>query len=296
MIDYFLYLLGYLNSLLHATGYHTTHVIYVFGLIPILDLLIPKNPAFLESRKSNWYFELLLYLFLPCQILLTYYTKPISVWSYLSLGIIYGQAINVAHELIHKRGRTRWIGKLILDFSCYGQWDVQHIKGHHRNVGLPCDPATAPVGMSIYRFVPRSLIGAFVQSWELDKRNFITSWMISGIMLYVSWIKGVLQYHILASIFGIVFLEFINYIEHYGIERKPGEPVAESHSWDAPEMFSSFALFKLPLHADHHMRALKPYRELEVKKNSQKLPLGYPAMILVSLWPNLFFRLINNNS
>lgn len=293
MFDYFLYLLSYVNMLLHASGYHAFHLIYVFGLIPLLDFLIPKNLNLLKGKPSNWYFESLLYMFLPCLIWLTYQIKPTSVWSYLSLGIIYGQAINIAHELIHKGGMERWVGKLILNFSCYGQWDVQHIKGHHRNVGLPSDPATAPVGMSIYQFVPRSVIGGVAQAWELDKSNFVYSWLITSVMLYISWLNGKLGYHVSAAALGILFLEFINYIEHYGLVRQPGERVAESHSWDAPEMFSSFALFKLPLHADHHMRALKPYRELEAKANSKKLPFGYPAMILISLYPSLFFKLVD---
>jgi alkane 1-monooxygenase len=55
----------------------------------------------------------------------------------------------------------------------------------------------------------------------------------------------------------IMYLEIINYIEHYGLKRKKlsngeYEKVNIKHSWNAPHRFSNYLLFKLQRHSDHH--------------------------------------------
>ena len=56
---------------------------------------------------------------------------------------------------------------------------------------------------------------------------------------------------------GIILLETINYIEHYGLVRKKDsrgiyEPITEMHSWNS---CSSVLLFRIQRHSDHHMHA-----------------------------------------
>ena len=56
-------------------------------------------------------------------------------------------------------------------------------------------------------------------------------------------------FHI-TGLFGVLLLEIINYIEHYGLQRKeisPGvyEKVTIMHSWNAPYKFSNAIVFKL---------------------------------------------------
>jgi alkane 1-monooxygenase len=57
-------------------------------------------------------------------------------------------------------------------------------------------------------------------------------------------------YFIITAIIAILFLETVNYIEHYGLERKeisPGvyEKVDFTHSWNAPHRLTNYLLFKL---------------------------------------------------
>lgn len=71
-------------------------------------------------------------------------------------------------------------------------------------------------------------------------------------------------YFIITGFTGVMFLESVNYIEHYGLSRKevsPGiyEPVNISHSWNAPHRLSNYLLFKLQRHSDHHENPYKPY-------------------------------------
>ncbi len=52
----------------------------------------------------------------------------------------------------------------------------------------------------------------------------------------------------MASI-SVLFLENVNYLEHYGLLRKKINGVYErvniTHSWNAPHRFSNYILFKL---------------------------------------------------
>ena len=52
------------------------------------------------------------------------------------------------------------------------------------------------------------------------------------------------------AIIGFLHLEAVNYIEHYGIERKKighdeWERVNITHSWNAPHRISNYLMFKL---------------------------------------------------
>ena len=58
------------------------------------------------------------------------------------------------------------------------------------------------------------------------------------------------MFFVISNIFGIYNLEVINYLEHYGLNRKeisPGvyEKVNINHSWNAAYYFSNCIMFKL---------------------------------------------------
>lgn len=60
---------------------------------------------------------------------------------------------------------------------------------------------------------------------------------------------------------GMFFLELINYIEHYGLQRKKDEngiyeSITKMHSWNS---LSSPVLFRIQRHSDHHAHAFRPY-------------------------------------
>lgn len=62
---------------------------------------------------------------------------------------------------------------------------------------------------------------------------------------------------VLLAIGSINMLETINYIEHYGLQRKKladgtYEKVTIKHSWNAPHRLSNFLLLKIQRHSDHH--------------------------------------------
>ena len=93
-------------------------------------------------------------------------------------------------------------------------------------------------------------------------------------------------------------LEAVNYIEHYGIQRKEisegrYERVNPLHSWNSNHLVSNWLLFQLQRHSDHHAYAARPYQVLRHFDESPQLPFGYPVMILISLIPPLWFKIMD---
>jgi alkane 1-monooxygenase len=97
---------------------------------------------------------------------------------------------------------------------------------------------------------------------------------------------------------GIILLESVNYIEHYGLERKQISPehfekVRPCHSWNADNLLSRAVLFDLSRHSDHHANVARKYQILRHHDASPQMPTGYPGMILLSLIPPLWFKIMN---
>jgi alkane 1-monooxygenase len=114
--------------------------------------------------------------------------------------------------------------------------------------------------------------------------------------LWAGW-AGVLLLAI-QSLVATQFLAVVNYIEHYGLLRReiaPGvyEPFGPQHAWDSSHLLTNLFLLNLGRHADHHLQAGRPYQHLRHRPEAPRLPMGYPAMVLLALVPPLFFRVMD---
>jgi len=94
---------------------------------------------------------------------------------------------------------------------------------------------------------------------------------------------------------GIILLETINYIEHYGLIRKKDargiyEPITEMHSWNS---CSSPLLFRIQRHSDHHMHAYRPYQILRKMDDAPQLPYDYLYSILLSYNPSCWMKTVD---
>jgi alkane 1-monooxygenase len=90
----------------------------------------------------------------------------------------------------------------------------------------------------------------------------------------------------------------VQYIEHYGLQRKKVndkryEDTNPTHSWNSNHTMGRLFLFELSRHSDHHYQPHRKYQILKSHKNSPQMPTGYPGMMLLSLIPPLWFRLMN---
>jgi alkane 1-monooxygenase len=242
----------------------------------------------------------------------------------LSFSLITGGiGITVAHELGHKKSAIeRFYSKLLLMTVCYMHFYIEHNRGHHVWVATAIDPATAKKNENFYSFWLRSVFGGYVHAWKLEndrlrKRGLpILHWTnemiwfaIWPVVFCVSITAGFSFYYntmyweiplffFVQSILAFTLLELVNYVEHYGIERRELEPgkyerVNPLHSWNASHLISNFFLFQLQRHSDHHAYASKRYQVLKHHDDSPQLPYGYPTMILMALVPPLWFRAMN---
>ena len=112
---------------------------------------------------------------------------------------------------------------------------------------------------------------------------------VFGLNILMAWI--------LASIFGVLLLETVNYLEHYGLARDQAdngsyELVHPAHSWNSNHPLSRVLLFELTRHSDHHAHPTRPYPLLRHFDAAPELPTGYPGMILLALFPPAFERIM----
>ena len=225
------------------------------------------------------------------------------------IGTFYGTLVNVAHELVHRTGdRAAWLtGRWLLAHTLDTGFAIEHVHGHHRHIGTERDPATARRGEYVLAFAWRSTLGqahgAF--DWEANRlrRKGLPVWshrnvflrgqgMSAALMVGVGLIGGgwaVLAF-LATAVLGKLYLELINYVEHYGLARVEGGRVRPHHSWNCHNRMSSWVLFNLPRHSDHHMFATRRYYDLrpvpELSGDAPVLPMGYLGSIIAALFPS----------
>lgn len=306
--------------------------IYAFVLVPILEVLLPVNTDNLEesqaaSKNTNRFFDFLLYLNVPIVFGIVFWFFAIfssetlstseTVGLIFTAGIVAGSnGINVAHELGHRK--IQWqktLGKLLLLPSLYMHFYVEHNFGHHQHAATPEDPASAKYNQSVYSFWFTSITRQYVKAWKIQsqllKRGNHSYFSIKNDMFWYV----IIQFGYLATIYflfgkftvlvalavaltGAILLETINYIEHYGLQRKKKasgryERVTEIHSWNSNHVMGRVMLYELTRHSDHHYKAHKKYQVLEYHDVSPQMPYGYPTSMVLSLVPPLWFSIMN---
>lgn len=287
-------------------------IIVAFGMIPTLDSLLPfqgnteaelKNSAVLDSILYLNAFIHFYFVYLFC----IHFSSSEIWWAQLgkilALGLSCGTiGINIAHELGHRKEKFhRGSAMVLLSTSLYTQFYIEHNKGHHRHVATPQDPASARLGENVYTFILRSMWGTLVGAYRLDRKMFFIGMAMhaSLIALIFSLTNTYVTMAFIAAAFvGGVHLEVVNYIEHYGLSRKINpsgrfEKVTPHHSWNSNHFLGRKVLFELTRHSDHHAYAARPFYNLRTYEDAPNLPAGYPAMMLLSLVPPLFFKVMD---
>ena len=73
------------------------------------------------------------------------------------------------------------------------------------------------------------------------------------------------------------------------------ERVQPHHSWNSNHSVGQALLFELTRHSDHHAYPGRKYPVLRHFDSSPQFPAGYPSMILLSLVPPLWFRIMDKH-
>ncbi|MCX7607218.1 MAG: alkane 1-monooxygenase [Bacteroidia bacterium] len=288
----------------------------VFGVVALLEVFLPEDVDNQRDSEENLPAAILILHGLAHGGLLGFWLSKFAQQAYngtdailtaLAVGFSGGaSAIVVAHEMLHRKGTGwQWGARLLLGSTGNLYFFVTHVRMHHRYVGTDLDYSSARKGESFYSFLLRTIKGQLRWAWESEGerlrkqgkspwswRNYVLqeAFIFGGVLLLFGVIGG-LEGGIAALIQAIVaqlLLEYVNYIEHYGLARRVEEPVRPWHSWESNKYFSRFFLVDLSRHSDHHLHGRKPYHTLDALERAPKLPTGYAGMLYLALIPPLW--------
>jgi len=305
---------------------------FLFVIIPVIELFTSPDTTNLgssqeQAAKSTFFYDGLIYFFVPIQFFLLFFflfkMSLVSELNYVAIGHIIAMGlscgifgINVAHELGHRNTwYEKFFSKALLMTSLYMHFFIEHNYGHHQNVSTDIDAASARKGESIYAFYLRSILFGWISAWYIEDKllnrkgkNFFS---IHNEMILFSFIQlfflAVIYYFLglwpllgfcFSALIGILLLETINYIEHYGLRRRikengDYERTMPIHSWNSNHPIGRILLFELSRHSDHHYIASRKYQLLRHFDESPQMPTGYPGMMLLCLVPPFWFRFIH---
>ena len=305
---------------------------FLFVMLPLLDYILghdPVNIAQADERtvSQQVWFKALTLLALPiqCGVLVwsAYWFSAQELNAFGMVGWLFSQgivggilAINTAHELIHKDEKLeKAFGGILLTTVGYYGFKIEHLRGHHVHVSTPEDASSARFGQSLWMFMPEALYRNTKNAWKLEAerlvrlgmpvihwRNEMLGWTLlwlafCGVFyLMLGWIG--LAFFIAQGFFAACSLEIINYIEHYGLERKQladgrFERTTHLHSWNSDYALSNLLLFQLQRHSDHHAFPKRRYAILRHYEDSPQLPGGYAAMFVLAMFPPLWHRVMD---
>lgn len=226
----------------------------------------------------------------------------------VSVGMMFGVVgTNVGHELSHRTWSkaalisSRWL----MAFTSDASFCTEHVYGHHKNIATRQDPATSRRGENVYGFTLRSTIDSYKSAWNIEKQRLakfgysVWGWrsqMMRGnamtltyfaVFAYAAGWKGVAAFAVL-TVYGKCYLEFVNFVEHYGMVRVTGAPVEPRHSWNCNKRISGILLYNLTRHSHHHAMGEKPFWELRAYPDTPMMPAGYLTMIVLAMVPPLW--------
>ena len=323
-------------------AYYSTLFFIGFSLFIILGDIILKKDASEETYSYVFLLDVPMYINLPLLMLLVLFTAfalssdPSDLFqsifmNYLNIDLFnIRQSMNVAdsislvaltglfigimgtvpgHELVHRKKNKfdMFMGNWLLAFSWDCAFAIEHVYGHHKNVGLGHDPATAKRGENIYLFILRAIIKEQKDAWSIElnqakrrEQSFISirnrmiigyfrSLFITFIAYLIGGISGLLIF-LLCAFIAKSLLEVINYSEHYGLIRVSGETVSPRHSWNSNSTMSSIYLYNVTRHSSHHEKANLKYWELRSYNDAPMMPQGYLTMLYMAIFLPYFFH------
>ncbi len=320
-----------LFSIASPNAWSYSAIVVVFGVLPAFEMLMKSSTENLsaveeEVAMKDRVHDFLLYSLVPIQyFLLVFFLIKVSepglplavkVGMTTAFGMACGVlGINAAHELGHRPTKyEQFMAKALLLSTLYMHFFIEHNRGHHKNVSTDEDPASSRYGETVYTFFLRTITGSWMSAWQLErvrlgkKTQPFWSWhnemlrfqviqgaLVIGVFLLfgmetMSWFLG-------AATIGILLLETVNYIEHYGLRRKRNganyERTLPIHSWNSNHPLGRLILLELTRHSDHHYMASRKYQVLRHFDESPQMPTGYPGMMVLSFFPPLWFKIMH---
>ncbi|NOS75130.1 MAG: fatty acid desaturase [Methyloglobulus sp.] len=289
-----------------------------FWLILLADWLSPDFKPETTEKYSAQFYDGILYTLTFLQfaniiLMLDYITQlrwesyndiVISLVNLVAIRFLVGTSsgtsgIVVAHELIHRPQTTlQLLGRLLLCTVCYEHFVIAHKRGHHLNLSMPDDIATAKLGENFKDYWRRVYLGYLRYAWHSEQdrlaldpnqHGIIHNQVFQGllielallifIIIHFGWLATVM--FIYQAIAAVRILETVNYFQHWGLEN--GQ-FGKTYGWVSHSWLSRYALIGLPHHIGHHEDENKHFHEIAYSEQGPKLPYGYFVM---NLWVKL---------
>ena len=306
--------------------------VYAFVFIPIVEHFLSASTENFsketkEKRAVSRFFDWMLYANIPIVFGLLiwsfYVVSTVNLSSIELVGLVVSvgmvlttNGINVAHELGHRQeSRERFLSKALLLPCLYMHFYIEHNHSHHLNAATKEDPATARYNQTLYSFWITSTVRQYFSAWKVQmkllKNNNRTFFSLYNdifwyviiqfaylLCVYICFGALGLSVAIAAGVVSFLFLETVNYIEHYGLLRLKNasgryERVQKIHSWNSNHVVGRIILYELTRHSDHHYKSSKKYQVLESHEESPILPYGYPTSMVLAMIPPLWFGIMN---
>jgi fatty acid desaturase len=286
-------------------------------LIMVGDMLFGSDLS-VEEYKYPFLLNLMLYVNLPLLVILIAVMiavidqqTTVSFIGYcLTIGFMLGSfGVNVAHELTHRKNKKldMFIGNWVQALCFDNVFAIEHVYGHHKDVALLKDGASARRGEGIFAFMFRSTFNEYKNAFQIEKTRLsrkgksifsnqnkffvaIFRSIVIGLVIYSIGSIKALTCYLISALISKILLETVNYIEHYGLIRVEGKPVRPRHSWNSNTFISSAFTFNLTRHSSHHEKAYLPFWKLVPYADAPMMPFGYLTTFFMALFFPYFYR------
>jgi alkane 1-monooxygenase len=163
---------------------------------------------------------------------------------------------------------------------------------------------TPRLGESLWSFAPRCFVQGLRNCNEIERGRNVRWWqhrivqqamMMIVIAAVFGGVGGWYGFALFCwqGVFAIFVVEAITFIEHYGLERSPEQPITTTHSWNRNCWLSNSLTFNMTRHSDHHRAEHARYYELRTIESAPQLPSDYFSLFLVAMVPAWWRRLMD---
>jgi fatty acid desaturase len=225
----------------------------------------------------------------------------LSMWMTLLLSTC------VSHDLIHRRNqRFAMVGHCLAGIAGYPVLALEHL-AHHAKSGNTHSADWPRQDESAWRFAirrsrrilrdayaPGSVFWNGAASRNVAGLRVATACTLLSIAFAhaaAGW-RGVLLFLCVAA--GVWFgVQVINYIQHWGLgDDRLGAKARDGLAWEDDCRFQAWLTLGISLHQAHHDASGLPYYRIALKHSSPRLPAGYVILMVASMVPRVWFRIM----
>jgi hypothetical protein len=220
------------------------------------------------------------------------------------LGALAGITALYGHELAHQKGYRFVLGRWMMALIGVAHYCYAHVYNHHLDLGCEADPITPPRGRSLYTHFLLAYFGEsrFVYRMEQERlaREGVPflSWRNRWLRGYAMTFPSILVFWYAGGWLGLAclsvvwtlanfFHQGINYLQHYGLIREPGNPIEYRHSWDNSTPVTACFFIEVGRQADHHERGETPFWDLN-EVGAPNTGIGYFSEFVLAMIPPLW--------